>query len=166
MSSERTAPFAGRSNTVMFLGDMITILLTGEDTSGKYSVVEITTPPGGGPSFLHTHLPAESFYVVKGKYEIYGQDADGRKFVTPVSVGETIQVPAGAPHGFGNVGSSDGTVMAIFEPAGNMELLFEEVGTPVEDKSNPEWPEGPPDLDGLMPTLEKYKVHIIEAPPK
>ncbi len=150
----------------MFLGDMITILLTGEDTSGKYSVVEITTPSGGGPSFLHSHVPAETFYVVEGEYEFYGQDADGNKFATPATVGQAIQIPRGAPHGFANVGSSKGIVLAIFEPAGNMELLFDELGTPVEDKTNPEWPEGPPNIDELMPALDRYELKLIEAPPK
>jgi quercetin 2,3-dioxygenase len=156
---------AGTSKTVMVLGDMVTILLTGKETAGKYSVVEITSKPGGGASFLHTHPAAETFYTLTGEFEIYGQDPEGNKYAIPASPGRAIHVPGGTPHGFGNVGQTIGTILAIYEPAGNMELFHDEIGTPVEDKANPKFPDEPPDLERLMPIFEKYGIVLIEQPP-
>jgi hypothetical protein len=36
------------------LGDIFTFHATGEETDGKYAVLEISSPPGGGPP-LHSH---------------------------------------------------------------------------------------------------------------
>jgi len=156
---------AGTSKALMVLGDMVTILLTGEETGGKYSVVEITTPPGGGVSLLHTHPASETFYTLAGEFEIYGQDPAGNKYAIPAPSDKTIHVPGDTPHGFSNVGQSMGTIMAIYEPAGNMEVFHQEVGIPVEDKANPNFPNEPPDLDRLMPIFEKYGIVLIEQPP-
>ncbi|MDX1435475.1 MAG: cupin domain-containing protein [Anaerolineales bacterium] len=146
------------------LGDLVTILLTGKETGGEYSVVEISSVPGGGPSFLHTHPAAETFYIISGKFEIYGQSPTGEKYAIPASAGKTVHVPGDTPHGFANVGTELATLLAIYEPAGNMELFHAEVGMPVEDPENVNFPDEPPDLNKLMPVFEKYGIVLIERP--
>ncbi|MCB0196429.1 MAG: hypothetical protein KDJ65_31035, partial [Anaerolineae bacterium] len=87
------------------------------------------------------------------------------KFATPAPAGSMVHVPGGIPHGFRNIGDTVGKVMMTFEPAGNMELFFEEIGIPVADKAHPPTPDGPPDMEALLKVCAKYNIYFMEAPP-
>src|SRR6201995_5499467 len=79
------------------VGDTYTILLTGRDTAGRYPLIDMYVPPGGGPP-PHRHDFEESFTVLEGEIEATFR---GEKSV--VRAGETIQIPANAPHSFTNL---------------------------------------------------------------
>lgn len=119
------------------IGDIIRVRLTGAQTGGAYSAVEVVSQPGGGPSFLHTHEPQETFHVLEGTFEVYGQDAQGEKYAIRADVGDTVQVPANVPHGFKNVGDGVGRMLLIYEPADPMLRFFNEVGIPVPVDGDP-----------------------------
>jgi mannose-6-phosphate isomerase-like protein (cupin superfamily) len=163
MSSNGSKSIIGPKNkeTVMVLGVPVTTLLSGEDTDGHYAVVESVTPPGAGVPLLHTHPVQETFWIMEGEFEIYGRDAAGNKYATPVRAGEAVHVPKNSPHGFRNVGQTPGKLLFIFEPAGIMEAFFAEVGLPVADKA----PAGPPDQEKLMQAFQKYNIELLETPP-
>ena len=94
---------AGGGQSYLVFTDIITVKVTGADTDGKYLIVEAVSPPGSGPSFLHTHPPQETFHVLEGAYEIYGRNAEG-KYAVSATPGMMVHVPGGEPHGFKNVG--------------------------------------------------------------
>src|SRR5215208_7513710 len=50
--------------------DVTTIKASGENTSGKLLVLEVTVPPGGGPPVLHRHEYSEVFLFQEGEFEI------------------------------------------------------------------------------------------------
>ena len=50
------------------VGDTYTILLTGKDTAGRYCLIDMHVPPGGGPP-PHRHDFEESFTVLEGEIE-------------------------------------------------------------------------------------------------
>ena len=50
------------------VGDTYTILLSGNDTNGRYCLIDMLIPPGGGPS-PHRHDFEESFTVLEGEIE-------------------------------------------------------------------------------------------------
>src|SRR3954462_4857584 len=50
------------------MGDTYTVLLTGNDTDGRYCLVDMYVPPGGGPG-PHRHDFEESFTVLEGEIE-------------------------------------------------------------------------------------------------
>ena len=50
------------------VGDTYTILLSGADTDGRYSLIDMHIPPGGGPP-PHRHDFEESFTVLEGEIE-------------------------------------------------------------------------------------------------
>ena len=156
---------ADDSKSLLVMGELITVLLGSNETGGKYAVAESITQPGGGVPMLHTHPQQETFLVLEGTYEIYGRDEEGNKYATPAPAGSTIHVPGGAPHGFKNVGDTSGKVMITFEPAGNMEVFFEEIGIPVEDKTNPPAPSAPPDMEALLKIFARHAIYMLEAPP-
>lgn len=77
-------------------GDTYTILLTGEDTAGRYCLIDMLVPPGGGPP-PHRHDFEEMFAILEGEIEVTFR---GAKSV--VRAGETANIPANAPHQFRN----------------------------------------------------------------
>src|ERR1700722_5535043 len=73
-------------------GGTYTILLTGEDTGGRYCLIDMYVPPGGGPP-PHRHDFEETFTILEGELEITFR---GDKRVA--RAGETAHIPANAPH--------------------------------------------------------------------
>ena len=78
------------------VGDTYTILLTGADTAGRYTLIDMHVPPGGGPP-PHRHDFEEMFSVLDGVVLLTFR---GEQLVA--RAGETVNVPANAPHGFTN----------------------------------------------------------------
>src|SRR5450631_487118 len=78
------------------VGDTYTILLAGKDTAGRFCLVDMYVPPGGGPP-PHRHDFEESFIILEGEIE-----ATFRGAKSVVKAGETINIPANAPHQFHN----------------------------------------------------------------
>jgi quercetin dioxygenase-like cupin family protein len=117
------------------VGDTYTILLTGEDTAGRYALIDMHVPPGGGPP-PHRHDFEEMFSVLEGEIE-----ATFRGEKTTVRAGETVNVPANAPHSFTNASDRPARLLCMCSPAGQ-ERFFEEVGVRVGNRT-----EAPPELD-------------------
>src|ERR1051326_5506019 len=60
----------GEGTHLEVLGDLITLLVSGKQTNGAFTVLSQTSPPGGGTP-LHTHHNEdEALYVLNGEYEI------------------------------------------------------------------------------------------------
>ncbi len=109
---------------VGLVGDTYTILVTGADTAGKYTLIDMHVPPGGGPP-PHRHDFEEMFTVLDGEVQVTfrGQTLVAR-------AGETINVPANAPHAFTNAGDTPSRLLCMCAPAGQEEF-FTLVGQPV-----------------------------------
>src|SRR4051794_17121535 len=98
---DRIGAFAQPENSrriahVGVVGDTYTILLSAKDTAGKYCLIDMYVPPGGGPP-PHRHDFEETFSLLEGELEVTFR---GVKQI--VRAGETIHVPANAPHQFHN----------------------------------------------------------------
>ncbi|MCC6615725.1 MAG: cupin domain-containing protein [Anaerolineae bacterium] len=145
------------------IGDIIHVRVTGADTNGAYSAVEVVSLPGGGPSFLHTHEPQETFIVMEGSFELYGQDENGEKYAIRAEVGDTVQVPANMPHGFKNVGDGIGRMLLIYEPADPMLRFFAEVGLPVAPSTSAKDVQDSRSGDEILAILRKYMT-LVEMP--
>jgi quercetin dioxygenase-like cupin family protein len=117
------------------VGDTYTILLTGEDTAGRYTLIDMHVPPGGGPP-PHRHDFEEMFTILEGELELTFR---GEHMVA--RAGETVNVPANAPHAFTNASGQPVRLLCICSPSGQ-EDFFLEVGQPVATRTEP-----PPALD-------------------
>ncbi len=117
------------------VGDTYTILLSGKDTAGRFCLIDMHIPPGGGPP-PHRHDFEETFSVLEGELE-----ATFRGAKQIVRAGETIHIPANAPHQFRNASSQPVRMLCICSPSGQEEF-FVEVGVPVAARTTP-----PPKLD-------------------
>ena len=116
------------------VGDTYTILVTGEDTAGRYTLIDMHVPPGGGPP-PHRHDFEEMFTVLDGEVQV-----TFRGQILTARAGETINVPANAPHAFTNSGQTPSRLLCMCAPAGQEEF-FTLVGQPVATRT-----EAPPAL--------------------
>ena len=112
------------------VGDTYTILLSGMDTAGRFTLIDMHVPPGGGPP-PHRHDFEETFILLEGELQATFR---GEKRI--VRAGETIHIPANAPHQFHNVSSKPVRMLCICSPAGQ-EDFFKELGTPVATRTTP-----------------------------
>lgn len=110
------------------VGDTYTILLTGGDTAGRFCLIDMYVPPGGGPP-PHRHDFEETFTILEGDLEATFR---GQKMT--VRAGETIHIPANAPHQFRNSSTKAARMLCICSPAGQ-EGFFLELGVPVPTRT-------------------------------
>jgi quercetin dioxygenase-like cupin family protein len=110
------------------VGNTYTILVSGEDTAGRYSLIDMYVPPGGGPP-AHRHDCEESFTVLEGEIE-----ATFRGENVTVTAGQVIQIPANAPHQFRNNSARPARLLCICSPAGQ-EGMFREIGVEVPTRT-------------------------------
>jgi len=117
------------------VGDTYTILVSGDDTAGRYTLIDMHVPPGGGPP-PHRHDFEEMFTVLDGEIELTFRG------VTAVArAGDTVNVPANAPHVFRNAAEEPARLLCLCSPSGQEEF-FQAVGVPVASRT-----EAPPPLD-------------------
>lgn len=126
------------------VGDTYTITISGKATNGRFCLIDMHIPPGGGPP-PHRHDFEETFILLEGEIEATFR---GKKSV--VQAGETVNIPANAPHQFHNASSKPVRLLCICSPAGQ-EKFFAEVGVPVATRTTP-----PPQLD------EKQQAEFVE----
>ena len=131
------------------VGDTYTVLLKSEDTAGRYCVIDMHIPPGGGPP-PHRHDFEESFILLEGEME-----ATFRGVKKVVKAGETVHVPANAPHQFHNAGDRPVRLLCICAPAGQEEF-FAEVGVPVATRTT-----APPMLDPAAQLESREKAEAL-----
>jgi quercetin dioxygenase-like cupin family protein len=117
------------------VGDTYTILLSGDDTAGRYTLIDMHVPPGGGPP-PHRHDFEEMFTILDGEVALTFRDEH-----LIARAGETVNVPANAPHAFTNASDKPVRLLCMCAPAGQ-EKFFLEVGVPVATRT-----QAPPDLD-------------------
>ena len=128
---------AGSLSHLAIAGGTYTVLLTGEDTAGRYTLIDMYVPPGAGPP-PHRHDFEEMFTVLEGEIEITFRGA-----TAAARTGETVNVPANAPHSFRNVGGRPARLLCMCTPPGQ-ERFFAAVGDPVASRTAA----GPPLGDG------------------
>ena len=136
-----------RAPHIGLVGATYTITVGGKDTNGRFCVIDMHVPPGGGPP-PHRHEFEETFILLDGEVQVTfrGQNSTLR-------AGDTINVPSNAPHQFHNASSTPVRMICICAPAGTDEF-FLEVGVPVPTRTTPA-----PRLDGeqMVEFLEKVR---------
>jgi quercetin dioxygenase-like cupin family protein len=115
---------------VGLVGDTYTVTVTGEDTNQRFCVVDMHIPPGGGPP-AHRHDFEETFILLEGELE-----ATFRSKKQTVRAGQTLHIPANAPHQFHNNSANPVRMLCVCSPAGQ-EKFFMEVGVPVATRTTP-----------------------------
>lgn len=139
----------GGGEALNVLGYTDVLKITGAETGGQYFVLEVNSPPGGGPP-MHCHTREdEFFYVLEGEYEITLGEA--RKTIR-LKPGDCAFSPRGIPHRFQNVSDGPGKMLVTVSPAG-LEGFFREISARV--KSMPE------DAPALLEIGERYGLEFL-----
>jgi quercetin dioxygenase-like cupin family protein len=131
------------------VGDTYTILVTGEDTAGRFCLIDMFVPPGGGPP-PHRHDFEETFSLLEGELDLVFRGSKQK-----VRAGETVNIPANAPHQFHNSSNQPARMLCICSPAGQEKFFFE-IGVPVATRTTP-----PPKLDEAAQTEFRQKAEAL-----
>ncbi|HTY85052.1 MAG TPA: cupin domain-containing protein [Silvibacterium sp.] len=131
------------------VGDTYTVLLTGGDTAGRFCLIDMHVPPGGGPP-PHRHDFEETFSLLEGELEF-----TFRGVKKTFRSGATIHVPANAPHQFRNASAEPARLLCICSPAGQEEF-FMKLGIPVATRTTP-----PPRLDEAAETEFRARAEAL-----
>jgi quercetin dioxygenase-like cupin family protein len=149
----------GTLRHVSVVGDIYTILLDGGQTDNHYSLIDMHIPQHGGPP-PHRHDYEETFIVLEGAIE-----ATYRGNTSTVKAGETLHIPANAPHRFTNVLPEPSRLLCICSPSG-LEEFFLTIGDLVPTRTSPH-----PDMDDAgraaqmvkaLSLVSKYRTEILK----
>lgn len=119
---------------ISLAGDTYAMLISGEQTEGRYCLIDMHVPDGGGPP-PHRHNFEEMFTILEGQitFTFRGEQQT-------VTAGSTVNIPANAPHFFHNSSGVPARMLCMCIPAGQEEY-FIRVGDVVDGPDAP-----PPDL--------------------
>jgi quercetin dioxygenase-like cupin family protein len=147
----------GEGKKLWVAEELMTFVISGEDTGGGYALTDSTVPPRGeAPPHIH-HREDEAFWVIEGELEIMvGEDT------FEASAGSFVHLPRGVIHTYKNVGAAPARFLSLMVPAG-LEKFFEEVGKPGTEASSPP-PFGEEDVERLLAVAPKYGVEISSPP--
>jgi len=144
---------------IALVGNTYTITVSGDDTAGRFSVIDMHIPPGGGPP-PHRHDFEETFILLEGEIQVTfrGQHSLLR-------AGATVNIPANAPHQFHNASSTPARLLCICSPAGQ-EKFFAEVGIPVATRTTPPPQLTPEQQSGFrqkaLALAPKYRTELLK----
>lgn len=119
MSAQRVAVARVYDNPLS--GERIVIRMSGAETGGRLLVFDLFLPPGGHVPAGHVHpVQEERFTVVAGRmcFRLGRTTALARP-------GDSMVIPAGVAHWFGNAGPDVAHARVEVRPALRMEELFE-----------------------------------------
>ena len=135
-----------------------TILPSGHETAGRYALIDMLVPSGGGPP-PHRHDFEEMFTVLDGEIEL-----TFRGETVVLRRGETVNVPANAPHAFRASGATAARLLCMCTPAGQEEF-FGEVGVPLPTRTSAPPPPDPEvrarTLARTLALAPKYRSEIL-----
>lgn len=141
------------------VGDTYTILLDGGQTNNHYCLIDMHIPQHRGPP-PHRHDFEETFTVLEGAIEVTFR---GQKSV--VEAGETVHIPANAPHSFTNTRPEPARLLCTCSPSGQEEY-FLLIGDLVPTRTAP-----PPEMDDAskaarmtkaLSLAPKYRTEILK----
>jgi quercetin dioxygenase-like cupin family protein len=123
-------PDAPAMRHISVAGDIYTILVGGAQSDGRYCLIDMHVPTGGGPP-PHRHDFEEMFTLLEGELEFTFR---GEK--STVRAGSTVNIPANAPHAFKNVSDTPARMLCMCTPAGQEEF-FIAIGDAVDSRTAP-----------------------------
>jgi len=136
----------GQGKAQNVLGDVQTIKLSGNDTNGKFTIIENHNDPGVGiPMHVHENED-EIFHILEGQMEF---ELQGKTNL--LSKGDMIFLPRMVPHSFRVVGDIKCKAIVTVVPSG-IEEMFESLSA---------LPPGPPDFEKVAAICGKQGIRFV-----
>ncbi len=148
----------GTQNSRLYaLGGLVSVLLKGEDTGGRFVLLEFTGWKGSpSPRCIH-HREDEILYVLEGEVTV---EVEGETRRAPA--GTVTFLPRGTEHGFAI--ESEKARMAVMAMPAGLEGYFEEMSRPAESLELPPEPGMAPDSEKLARIAMKYGIEVTGPP--
>ncbi|MCR2822071.1 cupin domain-containing protein [Lederbergia panacisoli] len=148
---------ASEDNTLLFLGGVkASFLVDGDDTQGRYSVIQMVERKGlEPPPHIHDNED-ETFYVLEGEVTYFVEDK--AIHATP---GTYVYAPRGIRHTYA-LKTEEAKVLDTTYPSG-FENFVKELSVPVPEILPP-IPDGPPsqeEVEKLVSIAAKYGINIL-----
>ena len=134
--------------------DLITPLISAQQTCGKYELAHCVVHPGGGPPPHVHHREDEMFYVVDGEFAFVFD-----KQIIQGGPGTCVFLPRDIVHTFKNVGQTRGTLLVALAPGGFAEF-GRAAARPCTDPNGPPPPIDPELLGSLAATAPKFGIEL------
>jgi quercetin dioxygenase-like cupin family protein len=148
MAERRRARHLVSGEVLFVLGEFNTF----RSRNADYTLIESSTPSGGGmPPHIH-YDQDETVYVLEGEYTL----ANGGDEELKLGPGSFASIPRGKVHAL-KVIKSPGRCLVILTPPGPLERFLEEVGVPVANGTPPSG-----DLPGAEEVLASARRNGIE----
>lgn len=145
----------GSAPALWFFDNLIRIWVSGQETEGRYAVIDVTAPQGHMPPLHIHHREDETFVLLEGEVTLYVGDA-----VAPLVPGGSVLGPKGVPHTF-RVESETARWLVVCTPAG-FEGLVAALGQPAVDPAT--LPTTMPDPARLAALAPEYGLEILGPP--
>jgi mannose-6-phosphate isomerase-like protein (cupin superfamily) len=126
-------PGAGPDRALPVAAEGINVLLRGEESGGRVSIMDNVVPAGAKGPFLHTHEFDEAFYLVAGEITFQVKE----ELVT-ARAGELAFAPGGVPHTFTNRSGARARFVIVCTPAG-FERYFGRMAAERAGVEPPDW---------------------------
>jgi mannose-6-phosphate isomerase-like protein (cupin superfamily) len=123
-------------------GQIVHMLISGEESAGRVCVFEMCGPPGSGAPPHHQTTEDEHFYVLEGEWEFVV--GDETRVAGP---GTFLYAPRHVTHAFTVVGNKPGRCLSWNAPAG-LERFFREMEPLIEARR----------MDEVVEKAAKYEV--------
>jgi mannose-6-phosphate isomerase-like protein (cupin superfamily) len=139
---------AGEGRSLRVLASQLEIK-AGAEAELSFGMFESLFPPGAGMPFLHLHRSyEEAFYVIEGEvqFQLGSEEIHARP-------GSAMLVPAGVPHCFRAIGSTDVRWLVVAAPAVAVTAIEEAAAV------------APGDLDGLIEIFDRHDSELLEHRP-
>jgi quercetin dioxygenase-like cupin family protein len=146
----------GEGEARWWLGGLATVKATGEETGGRYTLVEVLEPEGEAPPHVH-HREDEGFWVLEGEvtFEV-GEEK------IKASAGSFVFGPKGVPHRY-TVESGPARMLFLLSPAGFEGFIYA-TSEPAKERTLPPQPEGPPseaEMEQLATVARQYGGELL-----
>lgn len=145
--------------SVWYSGHLLTFLATGQDTQGRFALIELVGRQGNVPPPHIHHREDETFYILEGEMiaSVGGQEVKG----TP---GTMIFLPRNVLHSF-EIESEQLRMLVLLTPAG-LEGYFKECSMPAPAMTLPPPVEIPySEIQKLLDVGAKYGLEFVLPKP-
>ena len=157
MIAQDRQPFLNtrQDNPFQFFGAPTVIRAEGEQTEGRFFLMEALVMPPGLESPYHVHRKEdEAFYILEGKIAFVCGDT-----WRVAGSGDFVYGPRDIPHGFRVIGTTPAHMLLMCAPAG-FERFVRDLSVPLDA------PPAPPDMAILLPTAAKYGIELLGPLPQ
>jgi mannose-6-phosphate isomerase-like protein (cupin superfamily) len=153
LSNQPYALARDEGTAIWFLGTLVVMKATSEQTGGAFGLIENLMPADfAGPYHVH-HAEDEAFWVLEGTVTF----VCGNQTVTG-GPGTFVYGPRDVPHGLRAEGTTPARILLQNLPGG-FEHFFRDMGEPAQALTLP--PPGPIDMEKLVALGRKYHFEIL-----